>query len=183
MAILRFEPNVATQVRLKFPSGRHVDGKFGEQVMFSLLDGNIMYVPVIVEKQLQALQVRRGQPVEICKQQEDGKTEWKVALVKATSAPAQPPAPKPAARAQANGSNGHAKPQAAAELLDGTQDLDHPDTDPPRSQLEHALKISLEAAKRAEQFSHQIGHPIQFDKDDIRLLAQTLVINNRGRAA
>jgi hypothetical protein len=172
MAVLRFEPNTPEQVTLKFPSGKHVDGRFGEQVMFSLMDGRIMYVPIIVEKQIQELQVKRGQTIEISKQQANGKTEWKVRRVEAAK-----PAPKPMAHA-----NGHASPVAA--LLDRAESLDAPDVDPPSSQLEHALRIALAAAKSAEKYSQEIGHAVQFDKDDIRLMAQTLVINNsKGRAA
>lgn len=168
MAKLQFEANTPYQIQLKYPTGKHVTGQFGAQVMFSLVDGRVMYVPLIVEKQFIALQVRRGQTVELCKQQTGDKTEWKVKLIEAAK-----PTPKPMGQAQ-----------PAAALLDQAESLDAPSIDPPSSQLEHALKIALQAAKSAEKYSHEIGHPVQFDKDDVRLMAQTLVINNsKGRAA
>jgi len=186
MGILQWQANEPVQVQLKFPSGKHVEGKFGEQAMFSLLDGRVMYVPLIVEKQIQELGIKRGQPVEICKQQENGKTQWKVRRVQEKPVE-EKPQPKPAARAASNAPDSNRKPQPAAELLDGAVSLDGPDVDvspdAAQSQLEHALKIALQAAKRAERFSQEIGHPVQFDTSDIRLMAQTLVINNRGRAA
>lgn len=180
MAILQWQANEPVQVQLKFQSGKHVAGRFGEQVMFSLMDGNIMYVPLIVEKHIQALQIRRGQPVEICKHQEDGKTEWKVRRIEAKPAPSEPnPAqPKPAVRAETNG-----KPQAAAELLEQTDSLDSAVESYAERNLEQALRISLMAAKKAEEYGASIGKPVQFDTADIRLMANTMLINGRGRAA
>jgi hypothetical protein len=185
MAILRFEANVPCRVQLKYQSGKPSEGKFGPQVMFSLMDGNIMYVPEIVSKLLLALQVRRGQPVEICKHQADGKTEWKVTRIEASQpAKAEPepkaqttPNPKPNGR-----TNGHAQPAAA--LLEQAPNLDGPDVESyAERSLEQALRISLMAAKKAEEYGQTIGKPIQFDKNDVRAMAATLLINGRGRAA
>ena len=161
MPVTRFEPNKPLAVRLKYPTGKHVTSKqYGtEQVMYSLLDGSLIYVPLIVEKQLAELNVKRGQRVEICKEQSNGKTEWKVRLQTA--------------------------PQPAAALADRAPDLDgYPDA-PARlqTQLEDALKTALYALKKAEEYSVTIGHPVAFDKDDVRLVAQTLVINARRQAA
>jgi len=200
MAILQWQPNQPEELQLKYASGKHVTNNYGrEEVMFSLQDGRLMYVPLIVEKQIQALQVRPGQTIEVCKHQSDGRTEWKVRRIEA----AQPaPQPKPAARAAANGasskavssnhssssqsrssqSNGHAQP--AAELIDQTENLDGPDLESfAERHLEQALRISLMAAKKAEEYGQKIGKPIQFDKNDVRAMAATLLINGRGRAA
>ena len=167
MPITKFEPNVGVQVKLKYPSGKHVtSAQYGtEQVMYSLIDGNVMYVPLIVEKQLQELQVKAGQAIEIVKAQSKGKTEWTAKLV--------------------NGAKPLGEAQPAAKLLNGAPPLDGEYTDDPalQTQLENALKTALHAAKRAEEYSVTIQHPVQFDKTDIRLMAQTLVINSRRQAA
>lgn len=180
MSALKFEPNAPVTVALKYASGKHVTSKYfgGEQVMYSLLAGGVMYVPVIVEKQLQELNVKPGQPVEILKEQAEGQTRWTVKRIEQ--------ARKPMATAQ----NG----QAAARIVDEAENLDGPDISTnaetrdsvetiAERNLELALRISISAAKKAEEFGQQIGKPIQFDKNDVRSMALTLVINGRGRAA
>lgn len=169
MSITKFEANTPVRVALKFgAAGKHISGQFGEQVLYSFTDGSVGYVPVIVEKKLQELAIKPGQAVEICKAKSNGKTEWKVSRV------------MPETKTEAE-----RKPQGAARILDGAPDLDGPYTDDPafETRLEFALKTALHAAKQAEEYSRTIGHPVVFDKDDVRLLAQTLVINGRGRAA
>ena len=47
--ILRFDTNVPVEVALRFSDGKHVEGRYGDQVMYSLEDDRIMYVPPIVE--------------------------------------------------------------------------------------------------------------------------------------
>jgi len=166
-SILKFAPNIPQTVSLKFPTGRHVNGHYGEQVMYSLESGSIMYVPIIVEKKLAELAVKKGQPVEICKAQENGKTEWQVS--------------------RAEDGHPNKKPQGVVQILNSSPSLDElwkEGEDKPGTRLEHALRTALYAAKEAEKYSVEIGHPVQFDKDDIRLMAQTLVINGgRERAA
>lgn len=173
MSITKFEANTPVRVALKFgAAGKHVTGKYGEQVLYSFTDGSVGYVPVIVEKKLQELAIKPGQAVEICKAKSNGKTEWKVSRVTPETKPEAKPVPT-------------RKPQGAAALLDGAPELDGAYTHDPaiQTQLEFALKTALHAAKQAEEYSRTIGHPVVFDKDDVRLLAQTLVINAKGRAA
>lgn len=170
MSITKFEANTPVRVALKFgAAGKRVAGQYGEQVLYSFTDGSIGYVPVIVEKKLQELAVKPGQQVEICKSKSNGKTEWKVSRAVSDS---------PTASTER-------KPQAAARMLDGAPELDAPYVDDPalQTRLEYALKTALHAAKQAEEYSRTIDHPVVFDKDDIRLMAQTLVINGKGRAA
>ena len=46
--ILRFQPNVPTRVTLQSSQGIVVEGRYGNRMMFSLVDGRVMYVPPIV---------------------------------------------------------------------------------------------------------------------------------------
>lgn len=57
--ILRFETNVPVEVALRFSDGKHVEGRYGDQVMYSLADERIIYVPPIVERKIQELQIER----------------------------------------------------------------------------------------------------------------------------
>ncbi len=179
--VLQFQANIPREVILEYDHGRHVTSKFGtDQVMYSLLGGAVMYVPPIVEKQLAELGVRKGDPFGIVKREVIGRgrkqTRWEVERV--DRKPAMPAASR----------NG--KPQAAAQLVEGAAPLDsvyEPGADIP-TVLEDALKTAIAAAKKAEAFGQSIGRPVHFDEDDIRSMANTLLINasrggREGRAA
>ena len=46
--ILRFSTNVPVEVALRRDSGRRVEGRYGDQMLYTLADDRVMYVPVIV---------------------------------------------------------------------------------------------------------------------------------------
>jgi hypothetical protein len=64
---LRPETNVPVELALQFSDGLPVEGRFGDQVMFTLVDGRKLYVPPIVAKKIEALGVQRGEVFELCK--------------------------------------------------------------------------------------------------------------------
>src|SRR5450631_4890503 len=80
--IVRFENNTPVEVTLQFEAGKRVEGRYGEQVMYSLLDNRVMYVPPFVEQRFRELAIGAGEPLLLCKQQtKDGnrnRTEWSV---------------------------------------------------------------------------------------------------------
>ena len=65
--ILRFDTNVPVEVALRFSDGKHVEGRYGDQVMYSLENERIIYVPPIVERKIQELRIEKGEHFEICK--------------------------------------------------------------------------------------------------------------------
>ena len=79
---VNFPINSPVEVTLQFGSGKRVEGRYGEQVMYSLLDNRVMYVPPYVEQRFQELVIGVGEPVLLCKQEvKEGKrnrTEWSV---------------------------------------------------------------------------------------------------------
>src|ERR1035438_9393947 len=80
--VVKFQINTPVEVTLRDESGKRVEGRYGEQVMFSLLDNRVMYVPPYVEQRFQELAIGAGEPLLLCKQHvKDGnrnKTEWNV---------------------------------------------------------------------------------------------------------
>ena len=69
MNILRFQPNVPIQVALQSSQGVVVEGRYGNRVMFSLVDGRVMYVPPIVAAKIEAEGIPAGERFELCKAQ------------------------------------------------------------------------------------------------------------------
>ena len=67
--ILRFQPNVPTQVTLRSSQGVVVEGRYGNRMMFSLVDGRVMYVPPIVATKIEAEGIAAGERFELCKAQ------------------------------------------------------------------------------------------------------------------
>jgi hypothetical protein len=69
MNILRFQPNVPIQVALQSSQGLVVEGRYGNRMMFSLVDGRVMYVPPIVATKIEAEGIAPGERFELCKAQ------------------------------------------------------------------------------------------------------------------
>ena len=109
--VVKFPINTPVEVTLQDEAGKRVEGRYGDQVMYSLLDNRVMYVPPYVEQRLQALAVWVDEPLVLCKQQvKEGtrnKTQWSV-----KRAPQQPYAP-----ANENAFADAAAPQTTPGLL------------------------------------------------------------------
>ena len=58
-----FEANVPVTATLAYADGLKVQGRFGDQVMYSLTDGRVMYVPPIVRDKLVELGIRSERAV------------------------------------------------------------------------------------------------------------------------
>src|ERR1022692_2424668 len=90
--VVKFPINTPVEVTLQNETGKRVDGRYGNQVMYSLIDDRVMYVPLYVEQRFQELAIGAGEPLLLCKKEvKDGnrnRTEWSV-----RRAPQQPVAP------------------------------------------------------------------------------------------
>ena len=106
--VVKFPINTPIEVTLQFEAGKRVEGRYGDQVMYSLLDNRVMYVPPYVEQRFQELAIGAGEPLLLCKRQvKEGnrnRTEWSVRRA----------------------------PQQQLELANGTADSVPPDTAPGR---------------------------------------------------
>src|ERR1022692_1627991 len=90
--VVKFPINTPVEVTLRVETGKWVEGRYGDQVMYSLLDNRVMYVPPYVERRFQELAIGAGEPLLLCKREvKEGnrnRTEWSV-----KRAPQQPVAP------------------------------------------------------------------------------------------
>ena len=131
MNILRFQPNVPTQVALQSSQGVVVEGRYGNRMMFTLSDGRVMYVPPIVATKIEAEGIAAGERCELCKAQiKNGhgrSVEWAVRRLNPE--------------------------EQLAEIAT--------DAPAPESQLEHDLRVSTEIAnaKRASRESPESPSP------------------------
>lgn len=62
-----FEANLPVTATLAYADGLKVQGRFGDQVMYSLTDGRVMYVPPAVREKLVELGIRQHEPFAICR--------------------------------------------------------------------------------------------------------------------
>src|ERR1022692_1090821 len=93
--ILRFNTNSPVEVALRWDDGKRVEGRYGEQVMYSLEGDRVMYVPPVVAQQIRELGIRARETFEICKAElrEENKRwiEWRVRRIEEPRHPAQSP--------------------------------------------------------------------------------------------
>jgi hypothetical protein len=64
---ITFQPNVIETVALKFPDGKLVEGRYGDQMFYSTLDNRGMYLDMDVATKINLLDVRKGDSICICK--------------------------------------------------------------------------------------------------------------------
>jgi hypothetical protein len=80
--VVKFPINTTVEVTLQSEAGKRVDGRYGNQVMYSLIDDRVMYVPLYVEQRLKDLAIGAGEPLLLTKQEvKEGdrkRVEWSV---------------------------------------------------------------------------------------------------------
>ena len=64
---LCLKPMYRVTATLAYADGLKVQGRFGDQVMYSLSDGRVMYVPPLVPDKLVELGIRQNEPFNICR--------------------------------------------------------------------------------------------------------------------
>jgi hypothetical protein len=62
-----FQPNMPVRMALKYADGKTVEGRVGDQEYYTLTDGRCMYVNPDVAAKINQLELRPGEPFEICK--------------------------------------------------------------------------------------------------------------------
>ena len=80
---VQFQTNVPVEVALKYNDGKEVNGQYGDQVLYTLTDGRVMYVPPIVKRRIDELGIARGELFTLTKAEKKNGTrrtiEWLVA--------------------------------------------------------------------------------------------------------
>ena len=189
MEVLRFQTNVPEEVALKFGDGKGVAGKYGDQVLFTLTDGRLMYLPPAVAERIRELGIVRGEVFQVVKREvsKDGKRflEWEVTRLSRpgdepeslTSPARQIQIAQPAAQLPtSNGTklaviNGNAQGKAEEAALSSKMAS--------ATQLTDALKTAVAAAAAAEEFGKAINYSVRFDGGHIYAMACTVLIGKQ----
>jgi hypothetical protein len=166
---VQFETNVPALITLeRFPPQQPIDGKWGEQYMYSLAGQRVAFVEPEVHEQLIALDAQPGQNFTVTKVREGRSNKWIVeagdhasnllAKVPAPAAAPAPPAPRPA--------------------------LEPPRSSPPPAVstaiMQAALCSAIEATHAAAHFAESIGASYRASSEDVRALAITIYIEVTG---
>jgi hypothetical protein len=182
MNVLRFETNVPAEVALRYGEGKRVQGRYGEQVMYTLVDDRVMYVPVCVGDRIGELQIRPGQPFEICKAEvRDGNRRWIEWFVRRLG-DARPPVVSSSTevlREPHDGRNGGANLSFPALRLESRSDgaLVPVPVDGHRVVwMEQSMNAAVEITQRVEQRAALRSQAIHFTSEDVRAIALTMFI-------
>ena len=182
-----FQTNVPVTAALAYPDGIKVEGRFCDQVMYSLSDERVMYVPPIVRDKLVELGIRQNEPFSICKaEQRNGNRrfiEWVVKRLEPD---------QPGVRKAENGDNYRSAAVSTATETVGScvagigkngksngklMGAGNGSTTPGAS-LHAALVVSIDAAITAEHYASAKGLSVRFGSEDLRAMALSLFIQH-----
>jgi hypothetical protein len=172
--ILRFDFNVPVEVALKYATGKDVEGRYGPQVMYSLVDGRVMYVDPLVADRITDLEIGAGERFSICKRErKDGRkkgVEWAICRVdpKADFAGADAVTSAPLAVAAQVASSSQTSPDPSTQLA---AFIDHN-----ALILTGFLCASIDACENARRYAAERNLAVEFNEEDFRSLASTLYI-------
>jgi hypothetical protein len=180
-----FQINVPVTAALAYADGIKVEGRYGDQVMYSLSDERVMYVPPAIRDQLLQLGIRQREPFSICKaERREGNRrfiEWVVKRLPSeqpsvqsyelTRDPRLPgAAPSTTAAAGGVGAQGNTKPNGSVA---GAPNGSHTG-----QELRAALVASIDAALEAERYAAEQGLSVRFGSEDLRAMALSLFIQH-----
>ncbi len=188
--ILRFNTNMPTEVTLRWDEGKQVEGRYGRQIMYTLADDRIMFVPPVVAGRISELGIKQGEPFEICKaeiRQEDRRwIEWQVRRI---AGPQQPSTSGNGSAAAAgnldrkaqdhrNGSTNGSSGRGALSY-EPTEEgllLPAPVDGWGVTAMELSMHAAAEIAQRVESRAMLRNQVVRFSSEDIRAIGLTLFI-------
>jgi hypothetical protein len=177
-------------VALRWEDGKQVEGRYGQQVMYTLADQRVMYVPPIVAQQIRELGIRQGEPFVICKAEiRKGERRWIEWQVRPVDSPQQPLASGNGTAAAADDLSGKAQGHRngstngssgkGALRYEPTEDgvlLPAPVDGWGVTAMELSMHAAAEIAQRVESRAMLRNQLVRFSSEDIRAIGLTLFI-------
>jgi hypothetical protein len=168
---VQFQTNVSIDVALKYNDGKEVTGQYGDQVLYTLTDGRVMYVPPIVKKKIDELGIGRGELFTITKAEKKNGTRRTIEWVVGTdgsgdrkprrqpngTAPAQCRGGAGSTPANGNGHRPNPLSEAKGFLVTGQGQF-----------LLQALAAAVDVAAATERYATACGLELQFTSEDLR---------------
>src|SRR5712691_4881150 len=180
---VQFQTNVPAEVALKYCDGKDVADQYGDQVLYTLTDGRVMYVPPIVRKQIQDFGIAKGELFTITKTEKKNGTrltiEWIVSTNgRAADEPARagPTVNNRAARGGSDGvpgSTNGSRSSIAAEhrgsLASGGRQI-----------LLQAFTAAVDVAAETGRYAGAHGISLQFTSEDVRQIGLSIYARAAG---
>jgi len=173
---LVFQTNIPVEVALKYGDGKDVTGQYGDQVLYTLTDGRVTYVPPIVRKQIEDLEIGRGELFTIKGREEENGTrrtiECQVAANGRTSRQRNGesaekgrqvgarPEKQPSGQASGNGTVGRVASNGVSA-----------------QSLKQALALAVDAVAEGERYAGTHGISLQFTSEDVGEIALRIYAN------
>lgn len=164
---LQFKPNVPVEVALEYASGKRCANA---RVMYTLTDGQKMFLDAPVADRVDALRVRPGEAISICKVGKGKDCQWAVGRVGDVRAEALPAARRPAAAPLAFAP----KPAETPQDVRSRQMVASAD-----NSMRCYLKAAVSAMADTEKYAASISREVKFSSSDI-LTAAIFLAQMRG---
>jgi hypothetical protein len=185
---VQFQTNIPVEVALKYSDGKDVTGQYGDQVLYTLTDGRVMYVPPIVKKKIEEAGIARGELFTITKAERKNGTrrtiEWLVGAdasgslksVHATQRTNGAPQPSPSNGAGTVAS--HRSGQENRRTVTPGDSKGFLATGQGQSLLQ-AFSAAIDLAASMERYASSCGIQLQFTGSDVRQIG--LAIYGAGK--
>jgi hypothetical protein len=168
MAIIKPLPNVPLTVSLKYSSAKEKPGKYGLQFLYTLENGDALFVPPIAHDEIQKLHAGPGEPFTLLKTIGQGNAAvWKVERIQ-PSAPAKAEPTRPAPLLKAGNGN-----QPTTNGRVAVMPAPAPLTTPQSRALANQLIAAIAAGIAATAYARSQNFPFELTSRDICALAIT----------
>ena len=169
---VQFQTNIPVEIALKYGDGKEVSGQYGDQVMYTLTDDRVMYVPPIVKRRIEELGIGRGELFMLTKAEKKNGTRRTVEWLVTTGGP------KERAGQTTQELNGRQRRNGAAgEAVTGNGQAQRPSASSDAKGflvtgqgqfLLQALAAAVDAAATTERYATSCGVELQFTSEDVR---------------
>ena len=170
---VQFQTNIPVEVALKYGDGKEVNGQYGDQVLYTLSDGRVTYVPPIVKRRIEELGIGRGELFTLTKAEKKNGTrrtiEWLVASGDRGEKPPRGNVPAATGQRPAQQRNGAAvSGDGNGQRANSTHDAKGFLVTNHGQLLLHSLAAAVDVAAATERYAAASGVELQFTSEDLR---------------
>jgi hypothetical protein len=160
---MKFQANVPVEVALQYPAGKPVESRFSgrDEVMFTLTNGQRMYLDPFVARKIEGLGIGRGEAFTLCKKVTGSgakrNVEWLV--TRGVTSPDEAP--------PVEWEYGLAPAQVNPAARNGRTE----------SKLEFAMVSAIAAVAAVERYAAGVGYSVRFSTADLRTVALSVLLS------